>query len=101
MLRLLSRGRKPVSAQAIMLFIGTRGSLQGRTLQTSQNCLVAACSTANPLPRLLAAPLQAEGGEDEPKQYKKANLGLANQMYYNEEVGRAKAATRGAAVAEG
>jgi hypothetical protein len=54
-----------------------------------------ACSTANPLPRLLAALLQAEGGDEEPRQYKKANLGLANQMYYNEEVGRAaKAATR-------
>lgn len=40
---------------------------------------------------LLATPasaleMQVEGGEDEPKKYKKANLGLANEMYYNDEV---------------
>jgi hypothetical protein len=33
------------------------------------------------------ARLQAEGGEDEPKKYKRANLGLSNQLYYNDEVG--------------
>jgi hypothetical protein len=29
-----------------------------------------------------------EGGEDDHKKYKKANLGKSNQMYYNDEVGR-------------
>lgn len=69
-----------------------------QTLQEVKTVLLCIHSTANPLSRLLAALLQAEGGEDEPKQYKKANLGLSNQMYYNEEVGRAKAATCTAAV---
>jgi hypothetical protein len=46
------------------------------------------CSTALLHSRCWAH-LQVEGGEDEPKKYKKANLGLSNKLYYNDEVSAA------------
>lgn len=81
MLRLLSRGRK-VSTK-LRLCMPSTGSLPlrctGGTLPDVVYC---------PRPCASLAALQAqEGGEEEPKNYKKANLGQANQMYYNDEVG--------------
>lgn len=87
LLRLVSRKAKQVSAVNFVVVGPVHSSLAWVQLWPfDAHGLLVYCT---PLHGGAGPVLQAEGGEDEPKKYKKANLGQSNQMYYSTEVGSA------------